>query len=70
MIRSTLSRRAEIALYASAAVSYITTGLFYKGVLNWIVGPLWLVVWVETGSRLATAVADRRARRSAAGGAR
>ncbi len=70
MIRSALSRRAEAALYASAAVSYIATGLFYKGVLNWIVGPLWLVVWVETGSRVATALAGRRARPSPSDGAR
>lgn len=60
MIRSALGRRAELALYAVAAITYIGTALVYKGVLNWVVGPLWVVVWVEGGSRVATWRARRR----------
>jgi hypothetical protein len=29
-----------------AGASYIGFGVFNKWLLNWIVGPLWLVAWV------------------------
>lgn len=60
MIRSSLGRRTEAVLYALAAVSYVVAGILYKGLLNWVVGPLWVVAWIEIGSR----VANRRARRT------
>jgi hypothetical protein len=42
------TRRVEIALYALAGVTYIGLGMFHKFLLNWIIGPLWLiaVVWL------------------------
>lgn len=40
--------RVEVALYLLAAVTYIGFGMFHKFLLNWIIGPLWLiaVVWL------------------------
>lgn len=32
-----------------AAVSYVGVGMFHKFVLNWIIGPLWLVAVVVIG---------------------
>ena len=33
--------------YGAAFVGYVALGYFFKSaVLNWIVGPLWLVVWL------------------------
>jgi hypothetical protein len=62
VIRSSLSRRAEFALYLFAGLSYITMGIAFKSLLNWVVGPLWVVAWVEVGAR----VANWRTRRSTA----
>lgn len=45
--------------YLAAAVSYIVLGIFHKFLLNWIVGPLWLVAVVVVGP----AVWDRLRRR-------
>jgi hypothetical protein len=40
------SRRWELALYLSAGITYVGFGMFHKFLLNWIIGPLWLVLWV------------------------
>ena len=40
------SRRWELVLYASAGATYIGFAMFHKFLLNWIIGPLWLVAWV------------------------
>jgi len=40
------SKYVDFLLYAGAAVSYITLSIFNKWLLDWIVGPLWLVAWV------------------------
>jgi hypothetical protein len=37
-----------------AAVSYITAGIWNKWLLNWLVGPVWLVAVVCLGPPLAT----------------
>jgi len=39
-------------LYPAAVVSYVALGLAFKPALNWIVGPLWvlLVVWIVPAS--------------------
>jgi hypothetical protein len=39
-------------LYPAAALSYVALGLAFKPALNWIVGPLWvlLVVWILPAS--------------------
>jgi hypothetical protein len=41
------TRRVEVALYVLAAVTYVGLGMFHKFLLNWIIGPVWLVsvVW-------------------------
>jgi hypothetical protein len=36
----------DFLLYAAAAISYISLSIYNKWLLDWIVGPLWLVAWV------------------------
>ena len=36
----------ELALYLLAGVTYVGFGMFHKFLLNWIIGPVWLVAWV------------------------
>jgi hypothetical protein len=36
----------DVLLYAGAAVSYIGLSVYFKWLLDWIVGPVWLVAWV------------------------
>jgi len=36
----------DFFLYASAAVSYVSLAIYNKWLLDWIVGPFWLVAWV------------------------
>ena len=47
-VRPRVSRRVwEPALYAGAAVSYITIGVFVNEfVLSWVVAFAWLLLWV------------------------
>ena len=40
------SRQVELVLYLSAAATYVGLAMFHKFLLNWIIGPLWLVAWV------------------------
>ena len=47
--RRRLSVREEAVWYAVATVTYITAAIFEKGLLNWLVGPLWLVAVVSFG---------------------
>lgn len=42
----------DLLLYVSAAVSYIALAVFHKWLLNWVIGPLWLVAWVWVVPRL------------------
>jgi hypothetical protein len=42
----TPSKYVDFFLYASAAVTYITLSIYNKWLLDWIVGPFWLVAWV------------------------
>jgi hypothetical protein len=44
--RSTSARYVDFFLYASAAVTYIALSIYNKWLLDWIVGPVWLVAWV------------------------
>jgi hypothetical protein len=39
-------------LYVGAFVTYVPCAIYQKFLLNWICGPLWLVLWVEIGTRL------------------
>jgi hypothetical protein len=40
------SKLVDVLLYVSAAVSYISLSIYNKWLLDWIVGPIWLVAWV------------------------
>jgi len=42
----TPSKYVDFFLYASAAVTYVTLSIYNKWLLDWIVGPFWLVAWV------------------------
>jgi hypothetical protein len=44
-----LSGGEEWVWYVVAAVSYILLGVWHKWLLNWFVGPLWLVTIVVVG---------------------
>ena len=50
-----LGGRETAVWYVIGALSYIGVGLVEKGLLNWVVGPLWLVAVVVIGP----AVVDR-----------
>jgi hypothetical protein len=53
------SRRVELTLYLAAGVTYIGFGMFHKFLLNWIIGPMWLVAWVWLVPALVDAVRRR-----------
>jgi hypothetical protein len=40
------SPRSELLLYLSAGATYVGLAMFHKFLLNWIIGPVWLVLWV------------------------
>jgi hypothetical protein len=40
------SKTVDVILYVTAAISYIALSLSQKFLLNWIIGPVWLVLWV------------------------
>jgi hypothetical protein len=42
----TTSKYVDFFLYASAAITYITLSIYNKWLLDWIIGPFWLVAWV------------------------
>ena len=44
-----LTGREEWVWYVLAAVSYIVLGIWHKWLLNWFVGPLWLVTIIVVG---------------------
>ncbi|MEM9746695.1 MAG: hypothetical protein AAF945_08370 [Actinomycetota bacterium] len=44
-----LTGREEWFWYLAAAVSYILLGIWHKWLLNWFVGPAWLVAFVVIG---------------------
>jgi hypothetical protein len=48
--------------YAAAAVSYCGAAIFEKALLNWFVGPLWLVAFIWFGPLVADRVRGRSRR--------
>ncbi len=36
----------DVLLYVTAGVTYISLSIYNKWLLDWIVGPVWLVAWV------------------------
>jgi hypothetical protein len=47
-----LTGREEWFWYLAAAISYILLGIWHKFLLNWFVGPVWLVAFVVIGPAL------------------
>ena len=43
---ATPSKYIDFFLYASAAITYVSLSIYNKWLLDWIVGPFWLVAWV------------------------
>lgn len=58
-----LTGREELVWYTVAAVTYILAGMWQKFLLNWIIGPAWLVAVVCIGPVVADRVARSRDRR-------
>jgi hypothetical protein len=48
--------------YGLAGVTYVAASIMEKGLLNWIIGPGWLVAVVMAGPALVDRVRGRRAR--------
>ncbi len=44
-----LSRAESVLWYGLAAATYVGMSVYHKFLLNWIVGPLWLVAFVWLG---------------------
>jgi hypothetical protein len=55
-----LTRREEIFWYLVAGVTYIAAATVEKGLLNWLVGPAWLVLTVWWGPELVDRLRRRR----------
>jgi hypothetical protein len=68
LMRTLRRRHPEALLYLGAAVTYVVAGIWQKALLNWIVGPLWLVAFVELVPRLGHAIGARRRRPAPPGG--
>jgi hypothetical protein len=45
--------------YGVAFVSYVVLGVWHKWLLNWFVGPAWLVATVWFGPQLVDAIRER-----------
>ena len=46
--------------YVVAAVTYISLGVWHKWLLNWFIGPAWLVATVVIGPRLVDRIVPGR----------
>ena len=57
-----LTGREEWFWYLAAAVTYIVCGIWQKFLLNWFVGPLWLVAFVVIGPAVWDRVRQRGGR--------
>ncbi len=55
-----LTGKEEWFWYLAAAVSYVGVSMFHKGLLNWFVGPLWLVAVVVIGPAVWDRLRGRR----------
>jgi hypothetical protein len=56
------TRRVELVLYVVAGITYVVAGLWQKFLLNWIIGPVWLVAWIWLAPALAERLRVRFAR--------
>ncbi len=57
-----LTGAAEWCWYVVAAVSYILAGIWNKWLLNWLLGPIWLVAVICLGPPIASGIRVRVAR--------
>jgi len=64
---ATRTERIDVFLYAAAAVTYIGFGLYNKWLLDWIIGPLWLLAWMQVVPALGRRFRRRSDARSARG---
>jgi hypothetical protein len=55
-----LSTREQWVWTLLAAVTYVALSIWHKWLLNWIIGPLWLVVWVSVGPWVLDRLRGRR----------
>lgn len=55
-----LSGRETAVWYGIAGVSYVGVGMFEKGLLTWIIGPVWLITVVVAGPALWDRLRRRR----------
>ena len=58
-----LTGRETAFWYGLAGVTYVGLAMFHKFLLNWIIGPLWLVAIVWFGPALVDLVRGRGGRR-------
>lgn len=59
-----LTGREEWFWYIFAATTYIVAGIWYKFLLNWIIGPVWLVAVICIGPVIASRASEIFAKRS------
>jgi hypothetical protein len=62
-----LGRSEKILWYGLAGATYCAAAIFEKGLLNWIVGPIWLVLFISAGPVLADRLRGRRPDKAVAG---
>jgi hypothetical protein len=60
-----LSRGETAFWYGLAGVTYVSLAVYHKFLLNWIIGPVWLVAFVWAGPALVDRVRGRRRRTAA-----
>jgi len=56
---TTRSARIDVLLYVGAAVSYTVLGVYNRWLLDWVIGPLWLVAWLQVVPALGRLVRRR-----------
>lgn len=54
-----LSRGETAFWYGLAGLTYVGASVVYKGLLNWLIGPLWLVAFVWIGPALVDRIRGR-----------
>jgi hypothetical protein len=59
-----LTRGETVFWYTAAGVTYIGASLVEKGLLNWFIGPLWLVTVIWLGPLAVDLVRRRRTRQA------